>query len=79
MSSLPKPLSLTRPTHHFSQTVSHISCNQVIGAACYIALEKFDEGIADCDKAIEINDKFVKVIILLTIISFRLITEKRRL
>jgi tetratricopeptide (TPR) repeat protein len=26
-----------------------------IGAAVYIALDKFDESIRDCDKAIEIN------------------------
>jgi hypothetical protein len=32
-----------------------------IGAAVYIALDKFDESIRDCDKAIEINPQFVKV------------------
>jgi hypothetical protein len=32
-----------------------------IGAAVYIALEKFDESITDCDRAQEINNKFAKV------------------
>jgi protein-histidine N-methyltransferase len=31
-----------------------------IGAAVYIALERFEDAITDCDRALEINDKFVK-------------------
>ena len=32
----------------------------VIGAAVYLALERFEDSIAECDKALAINDKFVK-------------------
>lgn len=35
------------------------------GAAVYIALERFDDAVTDCDRALELNDKFVKVIPLL--------------
>jgi hypothetical protein len=32
-----------------------------LGATVYIQTEEFDKSITDCDKAIELNDKFVKV------------------
>jgi tetratricopeptide (TPR) repeat protein len=35
-----------------------------LGAAVYNTLEKFDEAITDCEKAIELNPNFVKVCIL---------------
>ena len=34
---------------------------QLIGAAVYLATEEFDKCIEDCDRAIEVNSKFVKV------------------
>ena len=33
----------------------------VLGAAVFIALEKFEDAITDCDRAIETNPSFVKV------------------
>jgi hypothetical protein len=33
----------------------------MIGAAVYTELERFDECIADCDRAIELNKDFSKV------------------
>lgn len=33
----------------------------IIGAAVYNTIERFDDGIRDCDKAIELNKNFVKV------------------
>ena len=33
----------------------------LIGATVYIATEEFDKCITDCDRAIELNNKFIKV------------------
>jgi hypothetical protein len=34
----------------------------MIGAAVYFTIEDFDRSISDCDRAIELNKAFVKVI-----------------
>jgi tetratricopeptide (TPR) repeat protein len=47
-------------TLHFSQTVSETHFNHQLGAACFFELEKFDECILDCDRAIELNKDFSK-------------------
>ena len=42
-------------------------------------LEKFDEAITDCDKAIEINPNFVKVRWFCGIIIYRLTSARHKL
>jgi Tetratricopeptide repeat len=41
--------------------VSFWSVSLFIGSAVNTQLEKFDDAIKDCDKAIELNPNFVKV------------------
>jgi hypothetical protein len=43
----------------YSNSISH-SAN-FLGAAVYLAMDKIDESLTDCDKAIELNPAFVKV------------------
>ena len=43
------------------QTVLLSACSFSIGATVYFDIEKFDECILDCDKAIELNKGFAKV------------------
>jgi hypothetical protein len=46
---------------------------QYLGATAYIATEEFDKCIDDCDKALELNDKFVKVICSYIILSQKIL------
>ena len=56
-----EPAFYTNSKQHYYQSLYSCLFQPIIGAAVYIALEKFDEAISDCDRAIEINSKFVKV------------------
>lgn len=44
----------------------------VLGAAVYHAIEDFDKSILDCNKAIEINKNYVKVMTAISHINYLL-------
>jgi tetratricopeptide (TPR) repeat protein len=44
----------------YTNRMQHIFSQYLLGAAVYTAIEKFDDAIKDCDRALEINGGFVK-------------------
>lgn len=60
LNATPRPSRLTLRSQPSTPTVSDTCVLTNIGAAVNIALEKFDESIKDCEKALEVNPKFVK-------------------
>jgi len=61
LSCTPKPLRRILRILFTIQTVNHAVLTCLIGAAVYNAIEDFENGIKDCDKAIEVNKDYVKV------------------
>ena len=49
----------TEPAFYTNRRLNKI-CQYLLGAAVYTAIEKFEDAIKDCDRALEINAGFVK-------------------
>jgi hypothetical protein len=57
----PKQLKLMGMKLYSTQIVLSNYLSLLLGAAVYFDIEKFDECMVDCNKAIEVNPTFIKV------------------
>jgi len=55
------PVFYTNSKFYQNNSIEFIININFIGAAVYLTIDKLDESVKDCDKAIEINKNFVKV------------------
>ena len=51
---------LPTETAFYTNRMQNKNFQYLLGAAVYTAIEKFDDAIKDCDRALEINGGFVK-------------------